>query len=44
MCLQCYHVDAYDETAEQIDAIDLTRTKDNDVNVINETIQCQSAK
>ena len=37
MCLLYYHVDAYDETAEQIDIIDLTRTTGNDVNVIRYT-------
>ena len=26
MCLHYYHVGVYDETAEQIDIIDLTRT------------------
>jgi hypothetical protein len=31
MCLHYYHVDAYDETAEQLDTIDLTRTTGNDV-------------
>jgi hypothetical protein len=34
MCLHYYHVDVYDETAKQIDTIDLTRTTGNDVNVI----------
>ena len=31
MCLQYYHIGVYDETAEQIDIIDLTRTTGNDV-------------
>jgi hypothetical protein len=29
MCLHYYRVDVYDETAEQIDTIDLTRTTDS---------------
>ena len=37
MCLHYYHVDVYDETAEQIDTIDLTRTTGNGVNVIRYT-------
>ena len=31
MCLHYYHVGVYDETAEQIDTIDLTRTTGNDI-------------
>ena len=37
MCLHYYHVGVYNETAEQIDTIDLTRTTGNDVNVIRYT-------
>jgi len=31
MCLHYYHVGVYNETAEHIDTIDLTRTTGNDV-------------
>jgi hypothetical protein len=31
MCSHYYHVGVYNETAEQIDIIDLTRTTGNDV-------------
>jgi hypothetical protein len=31
MCLHYYHVGVYDEIAEHIDTIDLTRTTGNDV-------------
>ena len=37
MCLHYYHVGVYNETAEQIDTIDPTRTTGNDVNVIRYT-------
>jgi hypothetical protein len=39
MCLHYYHVGVYNETAEQIDTIDLTRTTGNDVNVISHKLQ-----
>ena len=37
MCLHYYLVGVYNETAEQIDTIDHTRTTGNDVNVIRYT-------
>ena len=37
MCLHYYHVGVYNETAEQIDTIDLTRTTGTDVKVIRYT-------